>query len=100
MKKKIKNQSVAEIVWNIRAKRENCIDSRSHHFDREGEEGLVLVDCGGHEHLACANAREIYTQWTIWGSWLIPETIAREDPQQTPDGSWSEWTPESQRSCS
>lgn len=36
-------------------------------------------------HLACANARKIYTQWTIWGSWPIPETIAREGLQQTPD---------------
>lgn len=48
MKKKIKNQSVAEVVWNIRAKRENCIDSRPHHFHQEGEEGLVLVDCREH----------------------------------------------------
>lgn len=103
-KKKIKDQSVAEVARDIGAKRENCIDSRSHHFRREGEEGLVLVDCGGHwvpgmcqcqkNRHAVDHGSAVGDRGTYQGP-LQGEVLSKL--QMVCGG---EWTPESQRSCS
>lgn len=101
-KKKIKNQSVAEIVWNIRAKRENCIDSRSHHFHREGEEGLVLVDCRGHWTPSLCQCQENLHAVDHMG--IVAHTRDHCKGRSSANSRWNvcggEWTPGSQRSCS
>lgn len=101
-KKKIKNQNVAEIVWDIRTKRENCIVSWSPYFLGEGEEGLVLVDCGGHwvPSICQCKMHAVDHGSAVGDQGPDQGPLQRKVLSKLQIVCGGEWTPESRRSCS